>query len=362
MKEPSFRLLRGQLGSLIARANREYEDDLDEGRAFARLSARLDRRRRRLIWAMELGTVSALAVLLLAVFLSNIRRTGASAAMEVAAEPPRAPRPLGSSQRRIDGESADAQNGWRRAEAPSGLHEEHGERRSQAVPSSSVDERSSKARAPVRLPAASVAPSAKQSASVPSASPSEGQDCLSLARAGSTQAAQDCFLKRAEGSGLGAEMALYEVARLRRDVLADPAGALQALTEYRRRFPSGSLRREADMSQLELLIQLGRATDALQRSEELLSASAGERASELHLLRGHVFRKSLGDLRAAEREYALAEGASGASRLEATYFRATCLQALGDGAGASSAFERYLEQGGRNYATEARRRLEALRQ
>ena len=70
-------------------------------------------------------------------------------------------------------------------------------------------------------------------------------------------------MKRAEGSGLGAEMALYEVARLRRDVLADAAGALRALAEYRTRFPAGSLRREADMSQLELLVQLGRTDEAL---------------------------------------------------------------------------------------------------
>jgi hypothetical protein len=115
------------------------------------------------------------------------------------------------------------------------------------------------------------------------------------------------------------------------------------------------------MSQLELLVQLGRSEDALRQSQELLSSSAaGERAGELHLLRGHIFRKNLRDLRAAEQEYALAEQAPGASRVEASYFRGTCLQALGENAAATAAYERYLEKGGRNYAGEAKKRLEAL--
>ena len=56
----------------------------------------------------------------------------------------------------------------------------------------------------------------------------------------------------------------------------------------------------------------------------------------------------------------LHERAPGASRLEAIYFRATCLQALGENAAARAVYERYLEKGGRNYASEAKKRLEAL--
>jgi len=168
-------------------------------------------------------------------------------------------------------------------------------------------------------------------------------------------------LTRAEGSGLGAEMALYEVARLRRDVLADAAGALSALAEYRQRFPTGSLRREADMSHLELLLQLGRSDEALKQSDELLSSSSsGERAAELHLLRGHVLRKAQSRFAEAEHEYELAESA-GARGGEVTYFRALCLEALGRGPEAAALFAQYLQQPQRAYAEDARRRLQRLK-
>jgi tetratricopeptide (TPR) repeat protein len=181
-----------------------------------------------------------------------------------------------------------------------------------------------------------------------------------LARQGKTRDAEACFLERAPGSGLAAEMALYEVARLRRDVLADADGALRALAEYRSRFPAGSLRREADMSHLELLLQLGRSDAALKQSDELLSSSAsGERATELRLLRGHVLRKQE-RFAAAVREYELAEHA-GARAGEATYFRALCLEASGRAPEAATAFAKYLEQPQRPYAEDARRRLERLK-
>ena len=156
-------------------------------------------------------------------------------------------------------------------------------------------------------------------------------------------------------------MALYEVARLRRDVLADERGALEALGVYRSRFSGGSLRREVDMLQLELLIEVGRTADALRESAALLASSAtGKRAGELHLWRGHIFRQKLGDLRAAEREYAQAEQSEGARRVDASYFRGLCLQALGDDAAAASAYQRYLEQRGQSHANDARKRLQEL--
>jgi len=155
-------------------------------------------------------------------------------------------------------------------------------------------------------------------------------------------------------------MALYEVARLRRDVLGDAAGALRVLAEYRTRFPSGSLRREADMSQLELLVQLGRTDEALKQSDELLSSSAsGERAAELRLLRGHILRKTR-SFAAAAREYELAERVR-PGRGDVTYFHALCLEALGLGPEAAALFGQYLEQPQHSYAEDARRRLEKLK-
>jgi tetratricopeptide (TPR) repeat protein len=114
------------------------------------------------------------------------------------------------------------------------------------------------------------------------------------------------------------------------------------------------------MSQLELLLKLGRSDDALQRSEELLASSAaGERALELRLLRGHILRKQ-SRFAAALVEYDLAEGMSARSG-EATYFRAVCLEALGRSPEAAATLTRYLEQPQRPYAEDARRRLERLK-
>ncbi len=208
---------------------------------------------------------------------------------------------------------------------------------------------------PPAQPALSTAPVTE--ATVASAEP----DCLSLARSGAPHDAERCFQKRALGHGLGAEMALYEVARLRRDVLGDPNGALEALREHRQRFPNGALRREAEVSLLELLIQLGRSQDALAQSQQLLaSPSGGERAAELRLLRGTIFRRSLSDLNAAVREYELAEPFGGPSGAEALYLRGTCLELLGQRDAAVAAYRRYLALPQRPREADVRRRLAAF--
>ena len=96
-------------------------------------------------------------------------------------------------------------------------------------------------------------------------------------------------------------MALYELARLRRDVLGDADGALAALGDYRQRFPAGSLRNEVEVSRIELLARLKRGPEALEASERLLGTPGGrERAAELRLLRGNVYRAA-GSLREARR-------------------------------------------------------------
>jgi hypothetical protein len=156
-------------------------------------------------------------------------------------------------------------------------------------------------------------------------------------------------------------MALYEVARLRRDVLRDAAGALAALGEYRERFPRGSLRNEVDLSRVELLAELGRSRQALEESAALLeSASGRERAAELHVLRGNVFRRDLGDLHAAALEYSQAEARAGARGAEASRLHGACLEALGDVAGALQAYRRYASVPGQPHAAEVSRRIEQL--
>ena len=74
---------------------------------------------------------------------------------------------------------------------------------------------------------------------------SEARDCLRLARDGVTDAAIVCFEGQATQSGLAAEIALLELARIRRDVKGDPAAAERLIAEHRRRFPNGALAAEA---------------------------------------------------------------------------------------------------------------------
>jgi len=185
-------------------------------------------------------------------------------------------------------------------------------------------------------------------------------DCLSLVRSGETRRAESCFADQAAGQGLDAEVGLYELSRLRRDALGDTAGALRALEEHRRRFSSGALRAEVDASYVSLLVRVGRGSEALAESERLLGSAAGaERAYELRMLRGHLLRKS-GSLALAQSEYAWAEQATG-SRADASYYNGVCLQGLGRGREAASAYRRYLDAAPTgSHASEARRRLDEL--
>jgi len=94
-------------------------------------------------------------------------------------------------------------------------------------------------------------------------------DCLHHARAGATDRAISCFQDQAASGGLTAEVALLEIARLRRDVSGDLGGAERALDEYRRRFPRGTLSAEAGIARVELLLRLGRPNEALVEARTL---------------------------------------------------------------------------------------------
>jgi len=365
------RLTEGKFGRLLRDGNRELADGLDQAAAFRRLTQRMSTShasvgQRRVHWVAP-ATVITLAVF--AVLPAVVRRMRSTPTAPIAAEDLRghheervantAVLPEASTQRptrAADGRSASAAK--RTAHGPSMGTSVNG--MTGPVPPSVAP--TSEPQPPATLdPGVAVGATPAPATAAPVSDVGTAPDCLSLARRGQTRDAEACFLKRAEGSGLGAEMALYEAARLRRDVLGDAAGALRVLAEYRTRFPAGSLRREADMSQLELLVQLGRTDEALKQSDELLSSSAsGERAAELHLLRGHILRKTRSRFAAAAHEYELAENA-GARRGDVTYFRALCLEALGRSTEAAALFTQYLEQPQHSYADDARRRLERLK-
>jgi hypothetical protein len=196
----------------------------------------------------------------------------------------------------------------------------------------------------------------------PAASSAPSADCLGFARAGDATKAEGCFEEQAAGQNLSAEVALYELARLRRDMLGKPAAALSALDDYARRFPHGYLSGEVLFSRLELLVKLGRSAEVLRASDELLASPSGkERALEIHFLRGNVYAHALGDPASAAREYAQAAAAPGRVGDDAAYLAAVNLQSAGDAAGASAAFEHYLTRAGARHSAEAQARLNALR-
>ena len=107
-----------------------------------------------------------------------------------------------------------------------------------------------------------------------SAPASEARDCLRLARDGVTDAAIVCFEGQTAQPGLAGELAFLELARIRRDVKGDVAGAERLLAEHRRRFPHGALAAEARTIRVELLLRLGRPAEALAETERLADVEA----------------------------------------------------------------------------------------
>lgn len=110
--------------------------------------------------------------------------------------------------------------------------------------------------------------------------------CAQLARSGSAQAALDCYAKLTQGSGMTAELSLFEQARLEGKVMRRPELALRTLDDYRRRFPQGSLRAEVMLAQIDWLLAAGDSVKALQVVEEALASGLlRERTAELERLR-----------------------------------------------------------------------------
>lgn len=187
------------------------------------------------------------------------------------------------------------------------------------------------------------------------------RDCGTIAAAGDPRAALSCYQNQVAQGGLAGEAAQYEIARLWRDALRDPARALAAFREQRSRFPGGVLAIEADLSIIELLPRLDRHAEALTESERFLKEHpGGERRGEIHLLRGNIYREALRDLGHAEREYALGSEARGRAGDESRFLRAVCLETLGKNQEARKAYESYLAQPRTAHAADAKKRLERL--
>lgn len=113
--------------------------------------------------------------------------------------------------------------------------------------------------------------------------------CAQLAREGAAERALGCYEELAGGSGITAELALFEQARLEGKVLHRPERALRKLDLYRQRFPNGSLRAEATLAQIDWLINTGDSARALLVVEEALASGLlRERSAELSRVRARL--------------------------------------------------------------------------
>jgi len=293
----------GPLPALMREAAREYSQNLDPRTALLRHRARRPRARRArlLVPSFVVGAILALGVL-----LNHFRAR--SPDLVARPEPERGP----------------AQHQAEPATLPSAVPTPHRSKAAfEPTHAAASPGRASLDGRPTAEPALSASPPAPPLAdsasavgsgvsSVPPGQPAA--DCLGFARAGDAPKAEHCFEDQAIGQNLSAEVALYELARLRRDMLGKPAAALSALDDYARRFPHGYLSGEVLFSRLELLVKLGRSAEVLHASDELLASASGkERALEIHFLRGNVYAQALRDPANAAREYTEAARAPVAS-------------------------------------------------
>jgi len=173
--------------------------------------------------------------------------------------------------------------------------------------------------------------------------------------------AVDCYLTLARGSGIGAEVALYEAARLSAEALDDAPRALALLEQHGARFPDSVLRVEVEWLKIRSLERAGRLDEALTASEALLDSAVGRSlAPKLHLLRGRIHADARHDCARALPEYVALLGEPGAAGDEAELKRAQCLEQLKRPDEARSAYQRYLSRADARSAGAARARLLAI--
>lgn len=200
-----------------------------------------------------------------------------------------------------------------------------------------------------------------KSSPIPAADAPNDAHCRGLAKHGSTSQAVTCFETLSRQTGLGAEIALYEAARLAAEGLHDAPRALSLLDEHGARFPKSVLSVEVEWLRVRNLERAGRLAEALSESEALLDSPGGRPlAAKLHLLRGRIYSEGQGDCARAVREYVALLGEAGPAGDDAEFRRAQCLEQLGSASDARAAYERYLTRSDVQRAAQAKERLSAL--
>jgi hypothetical protein len=143
------------------------------------------------------------------------------------------------------------------------------------------------------------------------------------------------YRRLAAGGGPLAEIAHYEIGVVEDEDLRDARRAVATWERYRVRYPAGLLRTEADLSVIGGLARLGEDRRALDEAVTFLRRHPdSERRAEVARVAGDLARQS-GDCRRALALYdqALAGAPAGDDADDASFHRAGCLVALGDGRG-----------------------------
>jgi tetratricopeptide (TPR) repeat protein len=206
-----------------------------------------------------------------------------------------------------------------------------------------------------------VVPSSRVVAAPLPAEPLTDASCRAWASQARPERAIDCYQTIARESGIGAEVALYEAARLSAEALDDAPRALALLEQHGARFPNTVLRVEVEWLEIRSLERAGRLDEALSASEALLDSAAGRAlAPKLHLLRGRIYADTRHECALAVREYVALLGEPGPGGDEAEFKRAQCLEQLHKPEEARAAYQRYLARVDARSAEAARARLVAI--
>jgi hypothetical protein len=143
---------------------------------------------------------------------------------------------------------------------------------------------------------------------------------------------------------MGGEEALYQAGKIAAD-LHDPKRALGLLEARNREFPQGYRRMEAELLRAQLLASLGRPSEALAVTDQLLNDSSNRMAlPQIHSVRGHIYQDGLHNCDKAAVEFVSLVGQSGELADDGELRRAMCLATLGRRADAAAAFEQYLNR------------------
>jgi len=108
--------------------------------------------------------------------------------------------------------------------------------------------------------------------------PSIRPACSDWGKQGDYMAALDCYEKKSTESGVSAELAHIESARIRWKVLVRPQEALLQLEKYEQRFTSGALMLEAVVLKAQLLEELGQNEASLAYLEKIMEKSPAHAA------------------------------------------------------------------------------------